>query len=185
MPRKTKHKTGSIPQGTEGFGAEGDSADVQGRRRAVDFADAAAVVEGSLGDDAEGSWTRDAFDRRRDAEVACLARWADEAGLWLPDGSLSERVRGRMEHDILRIGEPVSRIVKITNGPKFGFIPYCDPMLVSGMVGDWFELRAGTPLQYLRRMALTHELFPALEHRLEGFCHSGRAVSHRDFTAVH
>lgn len=74
-----------------------------------------------------------------------------------------------MEHDILRVGNPVRRIVKITNGQKFGFTPYCDPMLVSGMVSDWFSLRAATPLQYLRRMALTHELFPALEHRLEGF----------------
>ncbi len=74
-----------------------------------------------------------------------------------------------MEHDILRMGEPVTRIAKITTGPKFGFQPYCDPMLRSGMVSDWFELRAATPLQYLRRMALTHELFPALEHRLEGF----------------
>ena len=89
--------------------------------------------------------------------------------MWLPKGSLRERVRGRMEHDILRVGQPVSRIVKITTGPKFGFQPYCDPALRSGMVSDWFELRAATPLQYLRRMALTHELFPALEHRLEGF----------------
>ncbi len=30
-------------------------------------------------------------------------------------------------------------------------------------------MRPRTPLQYLRRMALTDQLFPALEHRLEGF----------------
>ena len=74
-----------------------------------------------------------------------------------------------MEHDILRVGVPVRRIAKITKGHRYGFHPYADPTLVSGMVSDWFGLRPGTPLQYLRRMALTHELFPALEHRLEGF----------------
>ena len=95
--------------------------------------------------------------------------WVDEVGFWLPDGSLRDRVRGRMEHDILRVGEPVDRIFKITRGSKFGFYPHSDPSLVSGMVGDWFALRPATPLQYLRRMALTDELFPALEHRLEGF----------------
>lgn len=76
---------------------------------------------------------------------------------------------GRMEHDLIYRGIPPKRVMKITKGPKFGFYPYCDPNLVSGMVSDWFELRAGTPLQYLRRMALTDELFPALGHRLEGF----------------
>lgn len=74
-----------------------------------------------------------------------------------------------MEHDIIRVGDPVRRITKITKGQRFGFYPYADPMLVSGMVSDWFGLRPATPLQYLRRMRLTHQLFPALEHRLEGF----------------
>ena len=37
------------------------------------------------------------------------------------------------------------------------------------MVSDWFVLKPAPPLQYLLRMALTDELFPALEHRLEGF----------------
>ena len=76
---------------------------------------------------------------------------------------------GRREHDLIYVGNPPKRVVKITTGAKFGFHPYCDPMLVSSMVSDWFALRPATPLQYLRRMAVTHELFPALEHRLEGF----------------
>ena len=33
--------------------------------------------------------------------------------------------------------------------------------LVSGMVSDWFVLKPATLLQYLLRMALTDELFPA------------------------
>lgn len=74
-----------------------------------------------------------------------------------------------MEHDILQIEGPPRRITKVTKGQRFGFYPYADPMLVSSMVSDWFGLRPGTPLQYFRRMALTHALFPALEHRLEGF----------------
>ncbi len=74
-----------------------------------------------------------------------------------------------MEHDILRVGEPVQRVVKITKGQHFGFYPQVDLTVVSGMVSDWFGLKPGTPMQYLRRMALTHALFPALEHRLEGF----------------
>ena len=74
-----------------------------------------------------------------------------------------------MEHDILPVGEPVRRIVKITKGRKFGFWPCTDPALVSGMVSDWFVLKPAPPLQYLLRMALTDELFPALELRLEGF----------------
>ena len=53
-----------------------DSADVEGGRRAVDFADAVPDIRGGLGDDGEGAWTPDAFGRRRDAEVARLAKWA-------------------------------------------------------------------------------------------------------------
>ena len=131
----------------------GDPADVAGGRRAINFADAIAVIRGGLGDDGEGAWTPDAFGRRRDVEVACLAQWADERGLWLPNNSLGGRVRGRMEHDILPVGEPVRRIVKITKGGKLGFWPYTDPALVSGMVSDWFVLKPAPPLQYLLRMA--------------------------------
>ena len=56
----------------------GDPADVEGGRRAINFADAVSVIRAGLGDDGEGAWTPDAFSRRRDAEVACLAQWADE-----------------------------------------------------------------------------------------------------------
>ena len=54
----------------------GDPADVEGGGRALDFADAAAVICQSLGDDVDGAWTPDVFGRGRDAEIACLAQLA-------------------------------------------------------------------------------------------------------------
>jgi len=89
--------------------------------------------------------------------------------MWMPDSAMQGIERGRMEHDLIYVGTPPDRVIKLTRGQRYGFYPHADPTLVSGMVSDWFGLRPGTPLQYLRRMALTHELFPALEHRLEGF----------------
>ena len=65
----------------------GDPADVEGRRRAVDFADAEAVVSGSLGDEGTDAWTPVGFARRRDREVGIMSAWADP---WDVDAGLSD-----------------------------------------------------------------------------------------------
>jgi hypothetical protein len=152
-----------------GFHCVGDSADVEGGRRACDFADAEEVIEGSLGDEGTDAWTSVGFTQRRDAEVQVLKDWADSSGLEIPPEATASIEPGRMEHDLIYIGTPPRQVLKVTKGHRFGFRPWCDPNLVSGMVSDWFVLKPATPLQYLRRMVLTHELFPALEHRLGGF----------------
>lgn len=158
------------PKGHGGKGRRAcDPADVEGGGRALDFANAEAVVSGSLGDEGTDAWTPVGFARRRDLEIGILSAWADALGLWMPDSAMQGIERGRMEHDLIYVGTPPVRVVKLTRSQRYGFYPHADPSLVSGMVSDWFGLRPGTPLQYLRRMALMHELFPALEHRLEGF----------------
>ena len=58
----------------------GDPADVEGGGRAVDFADAAAVIAGSLGDEGADAWTSVAFGRRRDLEIIFLSVWAEQRG---------------------------------------------------------------------------------------------------------
>lgn len=147
----------------------GHSADVEAGGRSPDFTDAAEILERSLGHEGTDAWTPVGFARRRDAEIDILSAWADESDLWLPGTRLTRIERGRMEHDLVYEGTSPHRVMKLTRWPNFGFYPNCDPSLVSGMASDWFALRPGTPLQYLRRMALTDQLFPALEHRLEGF----------------
>ena len=161
-------RLGPTNQGGES-GVTRDSADVEGGRGVVDFADAEAVLAGSLGDEGADAWTPVGFARRRDLEIGILSTWADNGGLWISDDAMRGIERGRMEHDLIYVGTPPHRVKKLTRGHRYGFYPHADPTLVSGMVSDWFGLKPGTPRQYLRRMALTHELFPALEHRLEGF----------------
>jgi hypothetical protein len=163
----------NFPQRPTGRGGEEgcarDPADVERGGRAVDFADAEAVVSGSLGDEGTDAWTPVEFSRRRDLEIGVLTKWVEENGLWIPVELKLQIEPGRTEHNLIYIGIPPKRVMKFTKGQRFGFVPFVDPTLVSGLVSDWFPLRPATPLQYLRRMSLMHELFPALDHRLEGF----------------
>ena len=112
----------------------GHPADVEGGGRALDFANAAAVLERSLGDEGTDAWTPVAFGRRRDVETSVLFSWAEENGFWIPENLIAGIERGRMEHDLIYVGKPPIRVMKLTRGPKFGFYPHCDPSLVSGMV---------------------------------------------------
>lgn len=141
--------------------------------RSVHFADAEAFIVSSLGDDLTDDPSQSAYLSRWKLETDCLSKWAEDLNLWVPDKVLAQRGKGRREHDLILIEDPetgsVQRVMKLTKGQRSGFLPVCDRSLVSSTVSDWFQFAPATPLQYLRRMRLTHDLFPGLDHRLEGF----------------
>jgi hypothetical protein len=106
---------------------------------------------GSAGDEGADAWTPVAFGHRQDLEISVLSAWAEDHGLWMPDFAMAGIERGRMEHDLIYVGSPPRRVMKVTRGQKFGFYPHIDPALVSGMPSDWFVLKLGTPFPYLRQ----------------------------------
>jgi hypothetical protein len=113
------------------------------RRAGFTFEDAEAVISGSGGDDGEGDWAFDAYRQRRDREVERLLSWVDAHGLWMEPRTLGGARRSGMEHFILPLQDSegtVKRLVKLTKGDSFGFLPICDDASYSP--DDWFPPRS-------------------------------------------
>lgn len=146
--------------------AEGDSFDVAGRSGCNHLADAAALLRSSLGDDEAQPWSLDALRDRQAAEVAVLAPWIEQRGLWLNATSVTELWLGGSEHDVARFGAPLREVIRITkpalenSSLGYGFCPRCAPQLC---------LAPASLSTYLNRWELVATVFPEVSCRLEGF----------------
>jgi len=109
-------------------------------------------------------------------QVAALHAWAEQADLLIPEDALPPIVKGGREHSLLQTRRYLSRIVKITIGPEFGFYAACFPRSQYRDVCNWFTTIEATPQQYFQRLLLLNELYPRCHTRLAGFVWSGRRL---------
>lgn len=146
------------------------------------------VCRGAMDNDRAEFGTQGALDSEQYRQIAALAHWADEKGLWVPDlvptpiADTSTR-----EHNVFLSEAEPARIFKITKGSGWGIFPASLATTQHKPVRYWFEDRPASPLEYFERLLLSnthlmHELnqadYPAL-NRLEGFVYS-----HGRFQAV-
>lgn len=167
--RGTPHGKRGISRLRRGSDGDNSAHDRSRGGRGRDFLDAEAIARSGASIDGENAWSPDAFGRQRDREIANLDAWATECGLWLPQSVLAGIRRGGVEHNLILIGDPVERIWKVTKGGFFGTCPSCEFDVAPGLVSDNLVLHPATPSQYLARMALMTQIFPALDSKLEGF----------------
>jgi hypothetical protein len=106
-------------------------------------------------------------------QIAGLHAWAAQAGLLIPAADLPPLVKGGREHSLVQTRDYLSRIVKVTIGPEFGFYAACLPQSQYRDVCHWFTTVEALPSQYFRRLLLLNGLFPRCHTRLAGFVWSG------------
>jgi hypothetical protein len=91
----------------------------------------------------------------------------------IPAADLPPLVKGGREHSLVQTRDYLSRIVKVTIGPEFGFYAACLPQSQYRDVCHWFTTVEALPSQYFRRLLLLNGLFPRCHTRLAGFVWSG------------
>lgn len=130
------------------------------------LADAAALFGASVGADEEEPGTLDALSDRQVAEQGLIRPWIKQNKLWIPEANLKELLLGGTEHDVERIGDPVTHVRRVTKpthekaGTGYGFTPVAKGGL---------HLGPASLAVYLRRLLLLNEIFPEVEMTLEGF----------------
>lgn len=130
------------------------------------LADAAALLSSSTRTDAAELRTLDALGDRQTAEQKLIEPWIEIHGLWMEIANLDELLLGGTEHDVARIGDPVSHVRRVTKptdeiiGAGYGYTP---------IVEGGLKLGAASLGEYLRRLVLLNEVFPDVAMTLEGF----------------
>lgn len=137
------------------------------------LADAAALFGAGAGDDEAESGALDALGDRQAAEQGLIRPWIEQNALWVPEARLTELLLGGTEHDVERIGDPVThvrRVTKPTNekaGTGYGFTPVANGSL---------HLAPASLSAYLRRLLLLNEIFPEVAMILEGFIQTQQRI---------
>lgn len=130
------------------------------------LADAAALFGTGPGADEAESGALDALGDRQAAEQGLIRPWIEQNALWIPEAGLSELLLGGTEHDVERVGDPVTHVRRVTKptdekaGTGYGFTPVAKGGL---------HLAPASLSVYLRRMVLLNEIFPEVAMTLEGF----------------
>ena len=130
------------------------------------LADAAALFGTGAGADEAESGALDALGDRQAAEQGLIRPWIEQNALWIPETGLTELLLGGTEHDVERVGDPVTHVRRVTKptdekaGTGFGFTPVAKGGL---------HLAPASLSVYLRRMVLLNEIFPEVAMTLEGF----------------
>ncbi|MEQ1749554.1 MAG: hypothetical protein ABL974_09045 [Prosthecobacter sp.] len=137
------------------------------------LADAAALFGQSAGADEEEPGALDALGDRQVAEQGLIRPWIERNALWIPDGSLNELLLGGTEHDVERVGDPVTHVRRVTKptdqkaGTGYGFTPVAKGGL---------HLAPASLSAYLRRLLLLNEIFPEVSMILEGFIQTPQRI---------
>jgi hypothetical protein len=113
--------------------------------------------------------TSDGNRQRLEQEVALLLEWAHQNAALLPESAVEPRVKGGREHTLVKCPSYQERLLKITIGPEFGYIPVCFPKRQFRDVCHWFSTDTGLPSQYFQRLCLLNERFPRCDTQLAGF----------------
>lgn len=128
-----------------------------------------SFLQSALEHDRTQHGTSDGTSDRLEQEVALLKEWAVQNDALLPESAVEPRVKGGREHALIKSSAYPERVLKITIGPEFGYIPVCHPKRQFRDVCHWFSTETGLPSQYFQRLRLLNELFPRCETQLAGF----------------
>ncbi len=127
---------------------------------------AAALFGSGLGVDEAESGALHALGDRQAAEQGLIEPWIEENRLWFSEAELNELLLGGTEHDVERLGDPVTHVRRVTKptdekaGTGYGFTPTAKGVL---------HLAPASLSSYLRRLLLLNEIFPEVAMTLEGF----------------
>jgi hypothetical protein len=130
------------------------------------LAHAAALFGPGAGIDEAEPGAPDALSDRQTAEQGLIESWIEENGLWFSETKLNELLLGGTEHDVERVGDPVTHVRRVTKptdekaGTGYGFTPVAKRVL---------HLAPASLSTYLRRLLLLNETFPEVAMTLEGF----------------
>ena len=128
--------------------------------------EAAALFSAGAGADEAEPGTSDALGDRQAAEQGLIEPWIVQHELWMGAAQFNELLLGGTEHDVERIGDPVTHVRRVTKatdvqaGKGHGFMPAA----VGGL-----HLGPASLGHYLKRLVLLNEIFPEVTMRLEGF----------------
>lgn len=137
------------------------------------LADAAALISTSAGADEEESGALDAISDRQIAEQSLIRPWIEQNALWISEANLKELLLGGTEHDVERVGDPVTHVRRVTKptdekaGRGYGFTPVAKGGL---------HLGPASLSVYLRRLLLLNEIFPEVAMSLEGFIQTPQRI---------